>query len=291
MATIRTDDGVDLYYESTGDGPPILFLHEFAGDHRSWATQVAHFSARYRCIVYAARGYPPSSVPDDETAYSQQRAVLDALAVLDATHTPAAHIIGLSMGGFCALHLADQHPDRVLSLVAASVGYGASPSRAKAFREDTARTAETFLSAGSTAAADLIAHGPGRITFLTHDPTGWTTFRDGLATHSATGSALTMLGVQMTRPSLYDLTDRWSTLPTPTLLIAGDEDDGCLEPSLMLKRSIPAAGFVVFPQTGHTLNLERLNKFNQTVDEFLTAVTQRRWLQRDARSIGARVVR
>jgi len=205
VARIRTDDGVDLYYESTGDGPPLLFLHEFAGDHRSWDAQVAHFAGRYQCIVYAARGYQPSSVPDDGTAYSKQRAVLDALAILDATGTAAAHVIGLSMGGFCGLHLTDQRPDRVLSLVAASVGYGAPPDRARAFHEDTARTAATFLADGSAVTADLIAHGPGRIPCLTHDPEGWTRFRDNLANHSAIGSANTMLGVEMnretTRPS------------------------------------------------------------------------------------------
>src|SRR5690348_18325945 len=84
MPQVSTDDGVRLYVEETGAGLPVLFLHEFAGDHRSWEPQVRALSRRYRCVTYSARGYPPSDVPDDPGAYSQARAVADAIAVLDA---------------------------------------------------------------------------------------------------------------------------------------------------------------------------------------------------------------
>ena len=83
MPPIVTDDGVALHAEETGQGEPLLFIHEFAGDHRSWEPQVRYFSASYRCIPYAARGYPPSAVPTDPRAYSQARAVADAIALLD----------------------------------------------------------------------------------------------------------------------------------------------------------------------------------------------------------------
>src|SRR5215469_10599994 len=99
MPTIVTDDGVELYTESTGTGTPLLFIHEFAGDHRSWEPQVRYFSRAYRCITYAARGYPPSDVPSDPAAYSQDQAVADAVAVLDGSGIERAHVIGLSMGG------------------------------------------------------------------------------------------------------------------------------------------------------------------------------------------------
>src|SRR2546428_11107914 len=105
MAHVTTNDGTRLYVEEQGDGTPLLFIHEFAGDHRSWARQVSHFRSRHRCVTYAARGYPPSDVPGDPEAYSQQRAVEDALAVLDGLGIEQAHVVGLSMGGFCALHL------------------------------------------------------------------------------------------------------------------------------------------------------------------------------------------
>ncbi len=112
MPAIVTDDGVTLHAEETGRGEPLLFVHEFAGDHRSWEPQVRFFSAAYHCLTYAARGYPPSDVPTDPAAYSQERAVADAIAVLDGLAIDQAHVVGLSMGGFTALHLVLGHPER-----------------------------------------------------------------------------------------------------------------------------------------------------------------------------------
>ena len=111
MPAIVTDDGVTLHAEETGPGEPLLFVHEFAGDHRSWEPQLRFFSATYRCVTYAARGYPPSDVPTDPGAYSQERAVADAIAVLDGLKIRRAHVVGLSMGGFTADAQAN-HPHR-----------------------------------------------------------------------------------------------------------------------------------------------------------------------------------
>ena len=110
MPHILTDDGVRLYYEDTGSGTPIVFVHEFAGDHRSWEPQVRFFSRRYRCIPFNARGYPPSEVPDDVARYSQARAVDDIRSVLDGLKIDKAHIVGLSMGGLATLHFGLTYP-------------------------------------------------------------------------------------------------------------------------------------------------------------------------------------
>ena len=83
MAYAVTSDEVKLYYEEVGHGTPILFVHEFAGDHRSWEKQLRAFGKRYRCIAYAARGYKPSDVPSDPAAYSYLHVMRDAVAVLD----------------------------------------------------------------------------------------------------------------------------------------------------------------------------------------------------------------
>src|SRR5262249_56605447 len=115
---------------TTGRGAPLLLIHEFAGDHRSWEPQVRHFAGGSGCLTYAARGYPPSDVPGDPAAYSQQRAVADAIAALDGFGVGRAHVVGLSMGGFTALHLTLRHPDRVASAVIAGAGYWAPPQRA-----------------------------------------------------------------------------------------------------------------------------------------------------------------
>ena len=285
MTHVTTDDGVRLHVEETGAGPPILFVHEFAGDHRSWEPQVRAFSRRHRCITYAARGYPPSDVPPAPAAYSQERAVADALAVLDALEVDRAHVVGLSMGGFCTLHLGLRHPERTRSLTVAACGYGAQPERREAFREECAAIAEAFRTEGAAAVAERYAVGPARVQFQNKDPRGWAEFAARLAEHDAEGAALTMLGVQRERPSLYDLAHDLERLIVPTLIVTGDEDEGCLEPALMLKRTIPAAGLAVLPRTGHTCNLEEPALFNRLVGDFIAAAESDAWGLRDPRSL------
>ena len=289
MPAITVGDGVTLHAEVTGDGAPLLFIHEFAGDHRSWEPQVRHFSGGYRCITYAARGYPPSDVPADGGAYSQQRAVADAVAVLDGLGVARAHVVGLSMGGFTALHLTLRHPRRVASAVVAGAGYGAQPERAEAFRAECQATAAAFENEGSQRVAARYAVGPARVQFQNKNPRGWAEFAAALAGHSALGAALTMRGVQAARASLYDLRDELAQVRTPVLLVVGDEDEGCLEPALMLKRTIPSSGLAILPRTGHTANLEEPEVFNAVVDRFLATAERGAWRPRDPRSLSASV--
>jgi pimeloyl-ACP methyl ester carboxylesterase len=287
MPAIVTDDGVTLHAEETGAGEPLVFIHEFAGDHRSWEPQVRYFSGAYRCVTYAARGYPPSDVPTDLEAYSQDRAVADAIAVLDGLGIARAHLVGLSMGGFTALHLVLRHPDRASSAVVAGAGYGAQPERADAFRAESMITAAAFAAEGAAKVAERYAVGPARVQFQNKNPRGWAEFAAALAGHSSLGSALTMRGVQAARPSLYALTDELAKVRTPLLVLTGDEDEGCLEPALLLKRTIPTAGLAVLPRTGHTANLEEPDVFNHAVDKFLTTLARGAWCERDPRSLSA----
>jgi pimeloyl-ACP methyl ester carboxylesterase len=287
MPVIHADDGVALHTEITGAGEPLLFIHEFAGDHRSWEPQVRHFSAAYRCITYAARGYPPSDVPTDPAAYGQDRAVADAIAVLDGTGVQRAHVVGLSMGGFATLHLLMRHPDRVGAAVAAGVGYGAHPDRQAAFRAESEAIAAAFEAEGASRVARRYAVGPARVQFQNKNPRGWAEFAAALGDHSAVGAALTMRGVQAARPSLYALRDELAAITAPLLILVGDEDEGCLEPALMLKRTIPGSGLAVLPQTGHTANLEDPGLFNATVDRFLALADRGGWRQRDPRSLSS----
>jgi pimeloyl-ACP methyl ester carboxylesterase len=284
---IETGDGVRLHAESTGTGTPLLLIHEFAGDHRSWEPQVRCFSGAFRCITYAARGYLPSDVPSEVTAYSQQRAVDDAIAVLDGLGISRAHVVGLSMGGFTALHLAMRYPGRLLSAVAAGVGYGAQPERQEPFRGECEAIAAAFEAEGAAGMAQRYAVGPARVQFQNKNPRGWAQFAAALGEHSAAGSARTMRGVQAARPSLYALIGDLAGISVPVLIIAGDEDEGCLEPALMLKRAIPSSGLAILPQTGHTANLEEPEVFNAVVDRFLAAVERGSWRQRDPRSLSA----
>ena len=281
----QSTDGVELYYEETGHGSPLLFVHEFAGDHRSWAPQVRRFASDYRCITYAARGYPPSGVPLSVAAYSQARAVEDAIAVLDAAGADRAHVVGLSMGGFATLHLVLRHPGRVRSAVIAGVGYGSHPEKGEQFRKESHALADAFELGGSAKVAETYAVGPSRVQLQNKNPEAWREFASALAQHDATGAALTMRGVQAGRPSLYDLQDELRAVRTPVLILAGDEDDGSLEPSLMLKRMMPTSGLVILPRTGHTANLEDPEAFNDAVGHFLAAVNNGDWGERDLRAV------
>ena len=284
MSHITTDDGVRLYVEQSGEGTPIIFVHEFAGDHRSWEPQVRYFSRRYRCVTYSARGYDPSDVPSDVEAYSQDRARDDIRAVMDALDIETAHVVGLSMGGFATLHFGLHYPERALSLVVAGCGYGAEPDARAQFKSEAETMADRILAEGMAAVGAGYAEGPTRVQFQNKDLRGWTEFRDQLCEHSTEGSSLTMRGYQARRPSLYDLGEAMTVLTVPTLIVNGDEDEPCLEVGLFMKRQIPAAGLLIMPKTGHTMNLEEPAAFNTSLDEFFHQVEAGRWDLRDARS-------
>ena len=181
MPTVTTDDGVRLFYEEAGTGAPIVFVHEFAGDHRSWEPQLRHFARRYRCIAYNARGYPPSDVPEDFERYSQERWREDVRAVLDGLAIERAHVVGLSMGAFATLHFGLAHPQRCLSLVVAGGGSGAHPAHYRQFQEDSRRNAEFMRREGMQRFADTYGLGPARVQFQNKDPRGWREFADMLA--------------------------------------------------------------------------------------------------------------
>jgi pimeloyl-ACP methyl ester carboxylesterase len=284
MAKVRVDDGVSLYYEEVGQGTPLVFVHEFAGEAASWEPQVRFFARRYRTIAYNARGYPPSDVPGDVSAYSQDRAADDIRGVLDGLGITRAHVCGLSMGGYATLHFGLRHPSRALSLVVAGAGYGSVAAERERFRQDSALTARRLEEDGMKAVAEFYARGPTRVQFLDKDPQGWRAFYERLAAGSAVGHALTLRGVQMTRPSVFELGDRLQRLDVPTLIMTGDEDEPCLEPALFLKRMIPMAGLVVMPKAGHAINLEEPDLFNRALLDFLTAVDAGRWPRRNPAS-------
>ena len=277
MPHLTTDDGVKLYYEDTGAGTPIVFVHEFAGDLRSWDPQLSHFSRRYRSIAYNARGYPPSDVPESMERYSQERARDDVLAVLDALKIQRAYVVGLSMGGFATLHFGIKYSARALGLVVSGCGYGAVPSQREEFQRSSRANAKVMLEGGMAKFAATYGHNASRLQLRSKDPRGFDRYIRYLSEHSALGSANTMLGYQARRPSLYDLKTEMAGITAPTLVVAGDEDDATLEPGLLMKRTIPRAGLVVLPRSGHALNLEDPALFNRIVEEFFHQVETGRW--------------
>ena len=280
-----TSDHVRLYFEETGSGTPIIFLHEFAADHTNWEPHMRYFARGHRCIAYSARGYTPSDVPPSPEAYSYRHFYTDALAVLDHLGIARAHLVGLSMGSYSSLQIALNAPDRAWSMTLAGVGSGSNLDNLEAYRTQCQATAEQFATTGSAEVAKVTREAPGRIPFLVKDPRGHADFYSALARHDSRGSANTMRGFQGGRPSIYTLTEAIRKVPTPALIICGDEDDSCVEPSLFLKRQLPAAGLTFFPKSGHVLNLEEPALFNDMVERFIALVEAGRWPVRDPRSV------
>lgn len=285
MPFLTTDDSVKLFYEETGSGTPVVFVHEFAGDCRSWEPQMRAFARRYRCIAFNARGWTPSEVPADVASYSQARARDDIRSVLDQLGIAKAHICGLSMGGFATLHFGLAYPDRALSLVVGGVGYGAEKGEREKFRNEAVVIAGRLESQGMAKFAEAYAYGPTRVQFENKDPRGFAEFKQQLAEHSAKGAANTQLGVQKERPSIFDLEPQLKKLTVPTLILSGDEDWPCLLPGVYMKRMIPSAALQLIPNSGHTINIEEPDAFNAAVAGFWTQVDAGRWPMRDPRAV------
>ena len=251
MPHLATDDGVKLYYEETGSGTPVVFVHEFAGDYRSWEPQVRYLARRYRCIAFNARGWPPSDVPQEVASYSQARACDDIRAVLDALKIDKAHIVGLSMGGLATLHFGLTYPDRARSLLVAGAGYGSErgetrevPQRGRHHRRPSSRRRAWRRS-----------------------PRPMPTARPACSSRTRTRAALpssrrcwpsTRPRARPTRSSACSASGpRSSTSRTsspscnvPMLVVTGDEDWPCLLPGVFIKRTCPSAALLVIPNSG-----------------------------------------
>jgi pimeloyl-ACP methyl ester carboxylesterase len=285
MPHATTDDDVKLYYEETGSGTPVIFVHEYADDLYGWEAQLRHFGQRYRAIAYNARGYPPSDVPPEPKSYSQARAADDIAAVLDHLGIARAHVVGISMGGFATLHFGFRHPQKALSLTIGGCGYGAEPAKRPQFQSEADAIVNTIRTHGMSAFAERYAYGPTRVQFENKDPRGFAEFKKAFAAHDPVGAANTQLGVQRERPSLYDLIGEMKKLNVPTLIITGDEDWPCLVPGILMKENIPSAALSVMPNCGHGINREDPDQFNHIVSDFITQVDCGRWPTRDPRAM------
>jgi len=283
MPHIKTDDGVQLYYEETGQGDPILFLHEFGGHYLSWEPQIRYFSRRYRCIAYAARGWPPSDVPDEVSAYSQARAADDAAAVMAALGIARAHLVGLSMGATASLEFAIRHPGKALSLTVAAGGGGGStePAEKTRFKQECEAFAQRIEREGMPAMAELYCAGSARVQYRYKDPRGWAEFKRQFADGSATGHAMTMRGIQGARQPFFERTAELQAIGEPMLVVIGDEDATTHGLAAHLKKHVPRSGVLELPKTGHTINLEEPAAFNAALQDFLHAVERGRWPGRD----------
>jgi pimeloyl-ACP methyl ester carboxylesterase len=282
MARAENQD-VGLYFEDSGGaGSPVLFLHEYAGDHRSWAEQTNALSGSHRCLTASARGYPPSDCPDRPDAYTQDTINGDALAVLDAAGVDKAHIVGLSMGAFTALQLAQFFPERVLSITAAAGGSGSAeqPLAREGFVTEALGLAG-MMEKIQAVPAEAMCKGPTRIQLRSKDAAAWQRSLDHLSSHPWQPAAHMLRGVQVGRPSLRQQEDTLRSVSVPVHLMVGDEDTSCLHVNIWLKQIMACARLSVFPASGHALNLEEPDLFNAVLASFMALVDSGNWRPRN----------
>jgi len=268
-------NGVELYWEETGQGAPLVWIHEYGGDLRSWEPQVRYFSRRYRVVTYNQRGYSPSTVPQAARNYSQALLVEDLHQLLTHLGLGSVHLGGCSMGANVARDFALAHRDMTRGLILVGAGAGAV-------------NREQFLQAQEASAAGLEREGiaarvrnfedqPTRASFKAKDPRGFAEFLRQAGEHDVHACAHLAREVMAKRKTIFELEAELKALRVPTLIMAGDRDVPCVEPSLVMRGWMPHAGLVLFPACGHTPNLEEPGLFNLHVAEFLAAVEAGRW--------------
>ena len=274
MPTAKLGD-VELFYEITGEGIPLVWSHEFGGDHRSWEPQVRYFSRRYQVVTYNHRGYPPSSVPKGAAGYSQDHLVQDLHRLLEHLGLGPVHLGGCSMGANVARDFALAHPEMLHSLI--MVGAGAGAVNREQFLAGQAAIADGLEREGQAHRVRGFETLATRTSFKAKDPRGFAEFARQAGEHDAQACAHLAREVMSKRTTVPEVAAGLRALRVPTLIMVGDLDAPCVEPSLMMRGLIPHAGLVVFPACGHTPNIEEPGLFNLHVTEFLASVERGRW--------------
>ncbi len=274
MPEFQTADGITLYYEETGTGSPIMFVHEFGGDQRSWHRQVPALSQSFRCITYCARGFLPSDVPNDRSRYGQAQSTSDLLALMDHLGIEQAHLVGTSMGSFTSLDFALKYPDRVTSLTL--VGNSSGPrdeAEQIRYRQDwVGHEIRLREDQGGDGAVAVLEADPAYQSFQKNDPQGWATYAKNLRGQSPEGAVHVLSTLHWNRRSLFDEQTRLKALSKPVLLVTGDEDYYLVgETNDFLRRTLPDAKWHQFSGTGHLVNIERAAEFNSLLAELAGA--------------------
>jgi pimeloyl-ACP methyl ester carboxylesterase len=247
-------DGVELYYEVHGDGPPVLLTHGYSASADMWAGQIAPFSKHYKLITWDMRGHGRTDYPDDQARYSEAETVADMAAILDAVGARTAVIGGLSLGGYMSLAFHLAHPERTQALLIIDTGPGYKKDEGRAGWNVTAiRRAESFEKNG------LPPPGTG-----------------GAETHAAphrdaTGLAKAARGMltQHTPAVINSLPD----IRVPALVVVGSKDEPFLAASDYMAAKIPGAKKAVIPDAGHAANIDQPEAFNAAVLGFLADLT------------------
>ena len=255
-----------IYYEVSGAGPGLVFAHGLGGNHLSWWQQIAHFSARYTCVVFAHRGFMPSSPVPGATAPDAYAG--DLAALIDELGVKDVRLVAQSMGGWTCLDYALRHPGKVRALVMASTSGAIDPGK---LAGDGAAEIGKWQEAMPKLHADLMARDIGLASgarMAAEQPALALLYRQILQLTPADFRAAVLARIVQLRVQAPQVLAR---LPMPVLFLTGSED--CLFPAAAgpaLAALAPKGRAANVPRAGHSVYFERAAEFNRIVEEFLS---------------------
>ncbi len=266
-------DGVRIWFADEGTGPTIVFAHEFGGEPASWDAQVSAFTKDHRCVRYAARGFQPSDIPGIPDQYGQRQATDDLLTVFDHLDLTDAHLVGTSMGSFTSLDFAMQYPNRVrtLTLVGNSSG-PRNPQERDEYRSGWASEEIRVRSElGGDGAVQILQRDPAYRRFQHEHPEAWARYAERLRRQPTSGALRVLETLHWHRRSLWPDAARLEAITCPVLLVHGGEDYFLVaETNRFLEDTIPSAHRVLSGSTGHLVNIERPDEFNEVMRTHIT---------------------
>lgn len=267
MPEITRDDGFVIHFEERGnpEAPPVVLLHGFTSDLRSWHQQFGVLGDDYRVIAMDLRGHGKTTAPEDPAEYTMAAHVTDVRSLLEALDVPLCALVGSSFGGMVAAQFAVESPERLAALVLSdtSAAYDDPRYAADYWNRERGidRSCTTVAKFGTAALGKEVAAGIGD-AFL----------REGIIRRYAALTAESYLGtarIRRERPNLLAVVHERIT--APVLICAGDRDP-VRSASEVLAAELPDARFVLFRNAGHTVPLHRPAAFSETVLRFLRNV-------------------
>lgn len=246
-------DGVKIYYEVHGDGPPLILTHGYSSTSAMWKGQVAALSRNHKLVLWDMRGHGQSDYPEDPAAYSEALTVGDIAALLDAVGARSAVVGGLSLGGYMSLAFYRTHFERVSALLIIDTGPGFKKDEAReAWNARAHETAERFEREGLAALKSASAE------------------RSTVTHRNATGLALAARGMLTQRDAR--VIEMLGTIKVPSLVVVGADDTPFLAASDYMAAKIPGARKVVIPRAGHAVNIDQPQAFIDAVLPFLDSL-------------------
>jgi pimeloyl-ACP methyl ester carboxylesterase len=246
-------NGVELYYETHGNGPALLLTHGFAATSEMWREQVAPLSRRHTLVLWDMRGHGRTVAPADDAFYSEAETVADMAAILDAVGVKRAIVGGLSLGGYMSLAFYGAHPERVTALLVIDTGPG--------FRKDEARA--QWNERARERAAALEREGLGQLQSRSKE---MAMSRHGSA--EALARAARGMLTQRDDRVIRGLPD----IAVPALVIAGAQDAPFLAATDYMAQKIPNATKVIIEGAGHAANIDQPAAFNDALERFLATL-------------------